>query len=158
MSRYYTSSLFVFSVIVGVLAYTLLSFFASNEDAMLFASIATLAIATTVPAVLAFADRKLISLKNKITEPISVDERVGVISENGIRQGFIITTAKSLYIITLDGTEPVCREIKKEDVKKISVSDGVYLNIFVDYNKFIRVFPGNCEELFSMLAEEGFTK
>ena len=44
------------------------------------------------------------------------------------------------------------------NIKKISVTDDIYLNIFLDYDKCIRVFAMNCEELSSKLQAEGFGK
>ena len=63
-----------------------------------------------------------------------------------------------MYIISSDKDKPVKFEIKKSEIKKISVSEGIYLNIFLDYDKCIRVFAANCDELSTKLKAEGFGK
>lgn len=158
MSRYYTPSLMVFSILGGVTAYVLLSLFTDNVTSLTFASIATLAIATVIPATLAVSDRRIMPIRKEIGEPILIDERIRIIKGKEAKQGFILATAASLFLVSLDGDRPVKLEIKKDSIRKISINEEVYIDIFIDYSKFIRIFCGNCEELFSRLAEEGFTK
>lgn len=158
MSRYFTTSLFVFSTIGGVVTYFIVSSMADMPTSVLFAAITTLGISLVVPSMFAFADRKFIPLRKEIKEPIIIDERVNYLVGNEIKQGFMITTKDSMFIISNGEDKPVKFELKKSDIKKISVSEGIYLNIFLDYDKCIRVFASNCDDLSSKLYAEGFGK
>lgn len=158
MSRYFTTSLFVFSTIGGVVTYFIVSSMADMPTSVLFAAITTLGISLVVPSMFAFADRKFIPLRKEIKEPIVIDERVNYLVGNEIKQGFMITTKDSMFIISNGEDKPVKFELKKSDIKKISVSEGIYLNIFLDYDKCIRVFASNCDDLSSKLYAEGFGK
>ena len=62
-----------------------------------------------------------------------------------------------LFIPNTDNNKPVKFEIKRSDIKKISISDNVFLNIFLDYDKCIRIFSSDCEKLLEKLSKEGFT-
>ena len=158
MSRYFTTSLFVFSTIGGVVTYFIVSSMADMPTSVLFAAITTLGISLVVPSMFAFADRKFIPLRKEIKEPIVIDERVNYLVGNEIKQGFMITTKDSMFIISNGEDKPVKFEIKKSDIKKISVSEEIYLNIFLDYDKCIRVFAADCNGLSSKLEAEGFGK
>ena len=158
MSRYYTTSLFVFSILGGVVTYMLISGMADMPTSVLFGAITTLGISIVVPVMFAMSDRKFIPLRKEIKDPIVIDERVNYLVGNEIKQGFMITTKESMFVISNGEKAPVKFEIKKSDIKKISVSEGVYLNIFLDYDKCIRVFPADCEDLSSRLQAEGFGK
>jgi RNA-binding protein len=63
-----------------------------------------------------------------------------------------------LFIISTENEKPIKFEIKKNDIKKISISDDIFLNIFLDYDKCIRIFSPNCDELCGKLTAEGFGK
>lgn len=153
-----TTPLFIFSIVGGVLTFLALSLEERPAVALLFGAIAALLISLAIPGLFALSDRKFLPLKREIKEKIIIDERVNYVVGEEIKEGFIVTTKESLYIISSDNKKPVKFEIKRTDVKKISISEGVFLNIFLDYNKCIRVFAGNCEELSSRLADEGFGK
>lgn len=156
MSRYYTTSLYVFSIIGGIVTFFLLSSFADTTVSALFGVITTLSLSITIPVMYAFADRKFISLRKEIKEPIIIDERVNYVVGQEVRQGFMLTTKDSLFILSSENKKPVKFEIKKSDIIKISISEDVFLNIFLDYDKCIRIFSGDCEKLSSMLSKEGF--
>ncbi len=158
MKRYYTTALLVFSILGGVVTYWLISPMADMPTSVLFGAITTLLISIIIPFLFALSDRKFLPLRKEIKEPIVIDERVNYLVGNEIKQGFMLTTKNSIFVISSDDNKPVKFEIKKSDVKKISVSEGVYLNIFLDYDKCIRVFAANCEELSSRLKAEGFGK
>lgn len=158
MSKYYKPSLYVLSTLGGVSTFLILLSFNDWPVSLLFAAITTLVISFTIPMTLMMADRKFTTLKKEISEPIVIDERVSYVVGNELRQGFIVTTKNSLFIISVDNNKPVKFEIKRSDIKKISISDSIYLNIFLDYDKCIRICGANCEELSSKLAKEGFGK
>ena len=158
MSRYYTTSLFVFSILGGVVTFMLVSSMADVPTSVLFGAIATLGISIVIPSMFALSDRKFIPLRKEIKDPIVIDERVNYLVGNDIKQGFMITTKDSMFVISHGENAPVKFEIKKSDIKKISVSEGIYLNIFLDYDKCIRVFAADCEELSKKLIAEGFGK
>lgn len=158
MSRYYTTSLFVFSICGGVVTFLLLSSFEDTAISVLFGAITTLILSIIIPAGFAFADRKFVPLKKEIGDPIVLDERVSYVVGQEIRVGFMVTTKRSMFIISTENEKPIKFEIKKNDIKKISVSDDIFLNIFLDYDKCIRIFSPNCDELLGKLAAEGFGK
>ena len=159
MSRYYTTPLFVFCTVGGIVTFLVVSSF--TEDlalTVLCAAVATLLISITVPLSFYIADRKFLSLRREIKEPIVIDERVNYVVGDEIKQGFMLATKESLFVISTDNEKPVKLELKKNEIKKISVTDGVYMNIFVSYDKCIRIFAGNCDELLRKLRTEGFAK
>lgn len=158
MSRYHTPSLFIFSTVGGLLTFFMILSFNDWPISLLFGAISTLFISITIPIMFYISDRKFVPLKKEIKEPIVIDERVSYVVGNELRRGFMVATKNSIFIISVDNKKPVKFEIKRNDIKKISISDDIYLNIFLDYDKCIRVFGANCEELSTMLAKEGFGK
>ena len=159
MKRYYTSSLLTFSTVGGIVTFLIASFFTDDTPTLVFFSaITTLAISITVPAMFAISDRKFVPVIKQIKDKIVIDERVHYIVGQELRQGFMLTTKDSLFVVSTENNEPVKLELKKSDIKKISVTDGVYLNIFLDFDKCIRIFAGNCEDLSKRLHSEGFGK
>ena len=158
MKRYYTTALLVFSILGGLVTYMIISPMTDMPTAVLFSALTTLGVSIAIPAMFAWGDRKFLPLRKEITEEIIIDERVNYLVGQEIKQGFMLTTRDSMFVISSDDGKPVKFEIKKSDVKKISVSEGIYLNIFLDYDKCIRVFAANCEELSSRLKAEGFGK
>lgn len=158
MARYYTSSLFIFSILGGVVTYFLVSTMADVPTSVLFAAFTTLGISIVIPLMFAHSDKKFKPLRKEITDTIVIDERVNYLVGKEIKQGFILTTKDSLFMLSMDNDKPVKFEIKKSEIKKISVTDGIYLNIFVDFDKCIRVFAPDCEELQARLLAEGFGK
>lgn len=159
MKKYFTTSLIIFSTIGGIVTFIIASFFTDDIPTLvLFSAIATLSISLTVPTMFAISDRKFKPLIREISEPIVIDERVNYVVGKEVRQGFMITTKNSMFIISTENEKPVKMEIKRNEIKKISITDDVFLNIFLDYDKCIRVFAGNCQELSKMLHDEGFGK
>ena len=159
MKRYFTTSLITFSTVGGIVTYIIASFFTDDVPTLvLFSALATLSISLTVPTMFAISDRKFNPLRREISEPIVIDERVNYVVGEEVRQGFMITTKNSMFIISTENEKPVKMEIKRNEIKKISITDDVFLNIFLDYDKCIRVFAGNCQELSKMLHDEGFGK
>ena len=156
MKRYYTTALLVFSVLGGLVTYVMISSMTNMPTAVFFSAISTLGISIIVPARFALGDRKFLPLRKEIKDEIFIDERVNYLVGKELKQGFILTTKNSMFVISLDDEKPVKFEIKKSDVKKISVSEGIYLNIFLDYDKCIRVFAANCDDLLQRLKAEGF--
>ena len=159
MSRYFTTSLIAFSTIGGIVTFFIVSFITDDiPTIVLFSALTTLGISLAVPTMFALSDRKFKPLIKEISDPLVIDERINLVVGEEVKQGFILTTKKSMFIISTDNEKPVKMEFKKSDIKKISISDGVFLNIFLDYDKCIRVFAGNCEELSKKLISEGFGK
>ena len=158
MSRYYTTSLFIFSTLGGVMTFALICDMTDLPVAVLLSAITTLGISLVIPTMFAISDKKFKHLRNEISDPILIDERVNYLVGNKVRQGFIIATKESMFVLSTDNNKPIKFEIKKSDIKKISVTDDVYLNIFLEYDKCIRVFATNCRELSTMLHAEGFGK
>ena len=159
MKRYFNSALFTFSTVGGIVTCIIVSFFTDDTPTVvLFSAIATLLISITIPLMFAISDRKLLPVIKQIKDEIIIDERVHYIVGQELKQGFIITTKESLFVISSEDDKPVKLEIKRSDIKKISITDDIFLNIFVDYDKCIRVFAGNCEELSKKLITLGFGK
>lgn len=159
MRRYYTSSLFVFSILGGIVTVLFATGFTEEPaELVFFGALTTLLISIIIPMMFAISDRRYIPVRKEIKEPIVIDERVNYIVGNEVRQGFMLATEKCLYVISVDNKKVVKFEINKNDVKKVSISDDVYLNIFLDYDKCIRIFSANCDELLNRLKGEGFGK
>lgn len=158
MRRYYTTGLLIFSTLGGIVTFLLISSMTDFPTALLFAALTTLGISLIIPGMCALADRKFLPLRKEIKEEIIIDERVNYLVGKELKQGFMLTTKDSMFIISIDENRPIKFEIKKSDIRKISVTEGVYLNIFLDYDKCIRVFAADCDGLSSRLRAEGFGK
>ena len=157
MRKYYTPAVYLVSIVCGVIAYLLSSFFCEPRIALLSGVIVTLIISLAIPCAFAISDEKYKPLKRGIPSPFIIDERVNYMITGGeLRHGFMVLSKESLYLITFADKKPLRFEVKKNEVKKISVTDGVYLNIFLDYDKFIRISSGNCLEISAKLTEQGF--
>ena len=157
MSRYYTPSLFIFCILGGVVIYFIAYELTSDQlVALVSGAISSIIISITVPLTFYYADRKYNLLKKEIGDKIVLDERVGYVVGQEIKRGFMVTTKNSLFVISSDNNKPVKFEIKRSDIKKISISDDVFLNIFLDYDKCIRIFSSDCEKLLEKLSKEGF--
>ena len=118
MLRYYTSSLFIFSILGGVVTFWLISSMADVPTSVLFAALTTLGISLVIPAMFAHSDKKFNPLRKEITEPIVIDERVNYLVGKEIKQGFMLTTKDSIFVLSTDESKPVKFEIKKSDIKK----------------------------------------
>ena len=68
----------------------------------------------------------------------------------------MVLTKESIFLITFADKKPIRYEIKRNEVKKISLEEDVYLNIFLDYDKYVRIASGNCLEISEKLSEQGF--
>ena len=158
MKRYYTTGLLVFSTLGGLVTYFLISSKTDLPTAVFFSAITTLFISLVIPGLLALGDRKFTPLRKEIKEPIVIDERVNYLVGKEMKPGFILTTKDTMFILSVDDNRPVKFEINKSDIKKISVTEGIYLNIFLDYDKCIRVFAANSDDLLKRLKSEGFGK
>ena len=157
MKRYYNSALLTFSTVGGIVTCLIASFFTDDIPTLvLFSAVTTLLISITVPLMFAIADRKFMPVIKQITDEILIDERVHYVVGQELRQGFVLTTKDSLFVISSENDKPVKLELKKSDIKKISVTDGVYLNIFLDFDKCIRIFAGNSDDLSKKLHGQGF--
>ena len=158
MSRYYTPSLFIFCILGGVVIYFIASALGMDElVSVISGAIGSIFISITVPLIFFQADKQFNVLKKEIGDKIILDERVGYVVGQEIKRGFMVTTKNSLFVISSDNNKPVKFEIKRSDIKKISISDNVFLNIFLDYDKCIRIFSSDCEKLLEKLSKEGFT-
>ena len=119
MKRYYTSALFIFSTIGGIVTYLLASFFTDDVPTLvLFSALATLLISIIVPLMFAISDRKFMPVIKQIKDKIIIDERVHYVVGRELRQGFMITTKDSLFIVSSEDEKPVKLEIKRSEIKK----------------------------------------
>ena len=119
MGRYYTTPLLIFSTLGGVVTYFLVSGLSDWPVALLSAAITTLGISILIPAMFAKADSKFKPLRKEITEPIVIDERVNYLVGKEMKNGFIIATKNSIFVLSTDNEKPIKFEIKKSDIRKI---------------------------------------
>lgn len=158
MIKYYTKSLYALSILSGATTFLITLLMADFAVALLFGAVTALLTSITIPVVFAISDRKFIPLKKQIKDKILLEEKVAYLVGNEAKDGLIVTTANSMFVLSTDGNKPIKFEIKREAIKKISITEDIYLNIFLDYDKCIRVFSDNCDELLSKLTKEGFGK
>ncbi len=156
MTKYYTKSLYILSIFSGIVTFTVTLLMDELAVALLFGALTALMTSVTVPILFAISDRKFKVLKAQIKEKIVLDERVVYMVGKEARDGLIVTTRNSLYVLSTENNKPIKFEIKREEIKKISITDDMFINIFVDYDKFIRVFADNATELVKKLSREGF--
>lgn len=118
MKRYYTTSLLIFSVMGGLVTYLMISSMTNMPTAVFFSAITTLGISIIVPLMFAWGDRKFLPLRKEIKDEIVIDERVNYLVGKELKQGFILTTKNSIFVISSDDEKPVKFELKKSDIKK----------------------------------------
>ena len=156
MKKYYTSGVYLTSIICGVAVYLVSSLFCEALWALLFGVGVTLIVSFVIPLSFVISDFKYKPLKIGIPAPFIIDERVNCVIGGVLRHGFMVLTKESIFLITFADKKPVRYEIKRKEVKKISLEEDVYLNIFLDYDKYIRIASGNCLEISEKLSEQGF--
>ena len=156
MKKYYTPAVYFISIVCGVIAYLISSFFSEPTVALLSGVVVTFIISLAIPIAFVVSDAKYKPLKMGLPAPFVIDERVNYMMGSELRHGFMVLAGESLFLITFADKKPMRYEIKREQVKKISVTEGVYLNIFLDYDKFVRISSGNCLELSEKLTKHGF--
>lgn len=158
MKKYYTPGVYLVSILIGAIVYIISSFFAEPLLALLIGTVAVLVVSVTIPLSFAVSDRKYNKFKQGIPAPYIIDERINCVIGGALKNGFMVLTRDTLFIITFAGKKPIRYEIKRDEVKKISITENIYLNIFLDYNKYIRIASGNCFEIRDKLSEQGFGK
>lgn len=156
MKKYYTPGVYLISILVGVVVYIIASFFATPLLALLCGAVSVLIISLVIPISFAISDIKYKRFKAGIPAPFIIDERISCVISGSLQNGFMVLTRDTLFIITFAGKKPIRYEIKRDEVKKISITENIYLNIFLDYNKYIRIASGNCFEIRDKLSEQGF--
>ena len=158
MKKYYTPGVYLISILIGAIVYIMASFFADPLLALLFGTLTVLVVSVAIPLSFAISDHKFKKFKQGIPAPFIIDERVNCVIGGALKNGFMVLTRDTLFIITFAGKKPIRYEIKRNEVKKISITDNIYINIFLDYNKYIRIASGNCFEIRDKLSEQGFGK
>lgn len=159
MSRYYTRSLYILSTLNGIIAFAISTALGAEIPmAVICSAFSMLIIATAIPLLQYLSDRRLLALRKGIKGPFLLDERVNIVVGNELRRCFVLTTGEAMFIISLENNKPVRLEIKKSEVKKVSVSEDLLLNIFLDYNKCIRILSPHNERICEELGAQGFGK
>lgn len=156
MKKYYTPAVYILSVAAGVICYIASSLFFDGAVALLIGLSVILCVSVMIPAAFAISDIKYKALKQGIPAPFIIDERVNCVVGNSHKNGFIVLSGDTLFVMTYSGKKPIRYEIKKDEIKKISISENIYLNIFLDYNKYIRIASGNCLDIMDKLKRHGF--
>ena len=156
MRKYYTPGVYFVSIVSGILAFVITLIFTDPLVALLCGAAVTLLVSVAIPLGLSMSDGKYKRFKEGIPRPFIIDERVNCVIGGELKGGFIVLTRDKLFIMTFVGKRPIRYELKRDEVKKVSVSENIYLNIFLDYNKFIRIASGNCLEIKDKLSEQGF--
>lgn len=156
MKKYFTDTVILVSIICGIIAYAIFSFIVQPIAALLIGAGVVAVISLAFPLAFSIGDMKYKPLKTGISAPLLVDERVNCVIGGVVRHGFMVLNKESIFIITFIGKKPIRYEIRKKEVKKVSVTGDIYINIFLDYNKFIQIVSGNSINITEKLNEEGF--
>lgn len=156
MKKYYTPAVYITSIAAGIISYIVSTLFFENGIALLIGLSVIFCVSLIIPAAFAISDVKYNALKKGIPAPFIIDERVSCVIGNSLKNGFIVLSGDTLFLMTYSQKKPIRYEIKKSEIKKISISENIYLNIFFDYNKYIRIASGNCSEIMDKLKRQGF--
>ena len=156
MKKYYTPGVYFVSIVGGILVFVITLIFIDPNLALLCGAIVTLLSSVAIPLGLSISDKKYKRFKEGIPRPFLIDERINCVIGGELRDGFIVLTRDKLFIMTFVDKRPIRYELKRDEVKKVSITENIYLNIFLDYNKFIRIASGNCFEIKDKLSEQGF--
>ncbi len=156
MKKYFTPAVLIISVIFGVLVYGVVAIFFGGDIALLEGSIATLALSLAFPTIFALGDRKYKKLMLDVPDPRLIEERVECIVNGKTSHGYMVMNSNSIYLLSIVDNKAVRCEIKKDQIKGISLTGDFYINIFTDYNKYIRIISGNSLEITKKLEMAGF--
>ena len=110
-----------------------------------------------LPWRLYLADKPYARIKEKMGVRFLFDERVRFTVRGGTVGGYFILTDNSLVFLSLERGEHRL-ELSREDVQKIDLGENMTISIFLNDKQFIRVVSGDCEEMYEVLRENGWTE
>ena len=144
------------SVITGVIIGGLTAILAGWKLGVFVGAIVVLLTALTLPVIACVQDLPYQRIKKTIKPPFLLDERVLFTVQNRSVGGYFILTDSSMILLSMERGNQHRMELARNDVKAVKLEDGDAISIFVSNTKFVRILSAASEELFSVLAENGW--
>ena len=107
--------------------------------------------------ILYFEERPYNKAKEDIKQPLLIDERVRFTVKEGTVGGYFLLTNEHLILLSLDKGEHRL-ELTRDSITSVILGDPITLNIFLGQKQYIRVISGVCNEMYDVLAREGWIK
>ena len=145
-----------FSAFFGLLIGSTVSLFSNWMYGVLAGAVVAFFTSFLLPLRLYLADRPYEKLKKTIGESFLIDERVRFTIRNGIVGGFFLLTAQTMIFLSLEhGNHRL--ELSRKDVKSIVLGEDMTIRVFLNDTQFVRLISGNCEGIYQILQENGWT-
>ncbi len=144
-----------FSIRIGLLVGLLTWIFAGWQYGVLVGAIAVLAISLLLPILFYLTFLPYKRMKKGIAGPFLFDEPVRFTVKKGTIGGFLVITEKTMVFLSGEA-EAKQLELSREQVRRVTAGDNLTVDIYLNEKQYIRVFSGACEEIFSILREQGW--
>ena len=122
---------------------------------VLTGAVITLIASLLIPIRIYFADLPYAKIKQTITDPLLLDERVRFTVREGTIGGFLLLTEKSMIFLSLERGDHRL-ELSRDQVCSVIRDEDMTIRIFLSNTKFIRVFSGGCEQICDILRDHGW--
>ena len=144
------------STALGLLVGSTVSLFTSWHYGVLSGAVVALLASFVIPLRLYLSDRPYEKLKQTIGDSFLIDERVRFTVRDGMVGGFFLLTAHTMIFLSLEqGNHRL--ELSREDVKSIELGENLTISVFLNDKQFVRLLSGNCEDIYRILQENGWT-
>ncbi len=145
-----------FSVVFGLLTGLPLLLFTPWQVAVVTGASVTLVASLVLPLMVYREEKAYQRIKNTISDPHLLDERVRFTVRDGSIGGYMILTPQKLILLSLDKGQHRL-ELDREQIKRIIASDeNRSLTIFISNTQFVRVFFATFERTCQVLNENGW--
>ena len=131
------------------------SFFWNWKFGILAGAILAILTSIILPIRLYRADLPYFRIKQKITDPFLLDERVRFTVRGGTVGGFFILTQNRMIFLSLEQGDHRL-ELSRDDVKSVQLGEDMTISIFLNDKQFIRVISGISEQMYDVLCENGW--
>ena len=144
------------SVVFGLLIGSTVSLFTDWLYGVLAGAVVAFLASFVIPLRLYLADRPYENLKKTIGDSFLVDERVRFTVRDGMVGGFFLLTAHTMIFLSLEQGDHRL-ELSRKDVKSIVLGENMTISVFLNDKQFVRLISGNCEDIYRILEENGWT-
>lgn len=127
MLKYFSKSTFTLSLVLGVLCYPFVIWFADKNFAFLFSVLFCIAMAIVIPGVLWFDDTKYRNIESEIKEKVLQKQDIAIRTATGLQTGKAFLTSSELYIFSAVKKPYFYTVIRKEQVHNYDLKNGVQL-------------------------------
>ena len=155
-SDYYLSSASrAVATFLGLLVGGVTGLFAGWQYGVLVGAGTALVASVAVPLRVWLAERPYNRIKETLTGPFLIDQRVRFSVRGGTVSGYFILTQDSMIFLSMENGEHRL-EFSRGDVRSVVVGKDMSIRVFLDDRQFIRVISNLFEEICEVLRENGW--